>query len=289
LRYLASKPLPDHIFARLALRRVGNAGRFGTVRLAGEQVIDFIPCASVGENIINAGVYVMRRALLERIVVRPCSLEQQILPAAAREGILAGTVFDNFFIDIGVPEDYGQADYVIGAHSRRPAVFFDRDGVLNQDEGYTHRPEDLTWIPGAIEAVRAVNAAGWYTFVVSNQAGVAHGYYSEADVDAFHRFMDSELAIFGAHIDEFRYSPFHPKAAAEAYRRDSNCRKPRPGMILDLLSNWPVDQSRSFLIGDKLSDLEAAKAAGIAGHLYQGGELVALISELIASSSGARQ
>lgn len=161
----------------------------------------------------------------------------------------------------------------------RPAVFFDRDGVLNVDEGYTHLPGDLRWNEGAIAAVKAVNEAGWYAFVVTNQAGVGHGRYSEADVDIFHRHMDSELAKEGAHIDEFVYCPFHPDAKLAAYRKDSPLRKPNPGMILDILARWPVDVSRSFLVGDRDSDLQAAAAASIGAYPYSGGNLHTLIMQ----------
>jgi len=168
----------------------------------------------------------------------------------------------------------------------RPAVFFDRDGVLNVDTGYAHRPEDLYWINGAINAVRAVNNAGWYAFVVTNQAGVGRGHYGEKDVDIFHRHMEVELAKQGAHIDEFIYCPFHPDAKLAAYRKDSPLRKPNPGMILDILARWPVDPSKSFLVGDRDSDLEAAAAASIDAYLYSGGDLHALVAPALKTRRG---
>jgi D-glycero-D-manno-heptose 1,7-bisphosphate phosphatase len=170
---------------------------------------------------------------------------------------------------------------------RRPAVFFDRDGVLNVDTGFTHRPEDLRWSEGAIAAVKAVNQAGWYAFVVTNQAGVGHGHYSEFDVDRFHRHMDAVLAGHGAHIDEFIYCPFHPEAKLQAYRKDSPHRKPRPGMILDILARWPVEIDRSFLIGDRQSDLDAARAASIHAYLYEGGDLHRLVARGLAAAGNA--
>jgi len=159
----------------------------------------------------------------------------------------------------------------------RPAVFFDRDGVLNIDNGYVHRPEALRWSEGAIAAVRAVNQAGWLAFVVTNQAGIGHGYHSEADVIAFHAHMSERLAVEGAHIDEYLHCPFHPEAKLQAYRRESEHRKPGPGMILDLMSRWPVDRAKSFLIGDRESDLEAAARASIDAYHYQGGNLQELV------------
>ncbi|MGZ5928543.1 MAG: D-glycero-alpha-D-manno-heptose-1,7-bisphosphate 7-phosphatase [Rhizomicrobium sp.] len=173
------------------------------------------------------------------------------------------------------------------SRSLRPAVFFDRDGVLNIDNGFTHRPDDLRWNEGAVAAIKAVNDAGWYAFVVTNQAGVAHGHYTEKDVDDFHRQMDRVLAEHGAHIDEYVYCPFHPEAKLAAYRRHSPHRKPQPGMILDLVARWPFEIQKSFLIGDRQSDLQAANAASIRAYLYEGGDLLLLVKQGLAASDAA--
>jgi D-glycero-D-manno-heptose 1,7-bisphosphate phosphatase len=165
--------------------------------------------------------------------------------------------------------------------STRPAVFFDRDGVLNHDAGYLFEASKFKWMDGAREAVRLVNEAGYFAFVVTNQSGVARGFYEESDVDALHRWMADELAAIGAHIDAFEYCPDHPDAIIERYRRASDRRKPRPGMITDLLKRFPVTADRSFLIGDQPTDIEAAEAAGIRGLIYRGGNLETFVREAL--------
>ena len=166
--------------------------------------------------------------------------------------------------------------------SLRGAVIFDRDGVLNQDIGYCHTPERFVWTDGAREAVKAVNDAGLYAFVATNQSGVGRGYYAEADVLALHDWMQAELAAVGAHVDAIAYAPHHPEAADPRYREGAEFRKPRPGMILDLLARFPVDPSRTVMIGDKPSDIEAAEAAGVEGLKFSGGSLLSFVAPVIA-------
>jgi D-glycero-D-manno-heptose 1,7-bisphosphate phosphatase len=166
---------------------------------------------------------------------------------------------------------------------RRPAAFLDRDGVLIEDTGYPHDPAAVRWMAGAPEAVARLNREGFFVFVVTNQSGVARGFYGEAQVHALHRWMEAQLAAAaaGAWIDAFEHCPHHPQAPLPAFRRDCRRRKPAPGMIEDLLRDWPVERAVSFLIGDKPSDLAAAAAAGLPGHLFLGGNLAAFLDRVL--------
>lgn len=166
----------------------------------------------------------------------------------------------------------------------RPAAFLDRDGVLIEDIGYPHRPEHLVWTAGAIEAVRWLNLKGYEVVVVSNQSGVARGYFTEADVEAFHDLMQDALAARGARIDAFYYCPHHPEAAVERYRSEHPWRKPSPGMILQALEDRPIRREGSFLVGDRPTDLEAAAAAGLPGFLADGRDLLEIVQGAAASS-----
>jgi len=171
----------------------------------------------------------------------------------------------------------------VNSNTRRPAAFLDRDGILNEDIGYAHQPDQIIWIPGAMEAVKLLNYSGFHVFVVTNQAGVARGYYTEEDVNALHDWMRRRLASFGARIDDFRFSPFHPEFDDGRFSHLAHWRKPAPGMLIDLMKNWPVETQRSFMIGDRNSDVAAARSAGLSGHLFTGGNLLSAIQRILAS------
>jgi D-glycero-D-manno-heptose 1,7-bisphosphate phosphatase len=170
----------------------------------------------------------------------------------------------------------------------RPALFLDRDGVINVDKGYVSRIADFEWIEGAAETIAAFNARGWWVFVVTNQSGVAYGYYTEDEMQALHDWMNAELAKRGAHIDRIYHCPYHAEGSVARYKRDSYDRKPRPGMLVQAMTDFPVIRERSFLIGDKEADLEAAKAAGVAGFLFTGGNLTAFAEWTLADLAGGR-
>jgi len=158
--------------------------------------------------------------------------------------------------------------------SQLKAVFLDRDGVLNVDHGYAHDYASLEWTPGAREAVAALTKAGVRLIVVTNQSGVARGYYDEAAVHTLHAAMQAEFRCLGGRIETFYHCPFHEDATVEAYRHaDHPDRKPNPGMILRGLAEAELDAGDCVLIGDNLSDLEAARRAGMEGFLFTGGDL----------------
>lgn len=143
------------------------------------------------------------------------------------------------------------------------AVFLDRDGVIIQEPPhYAHELSQLELIPKSADAIRLLNENGFVVIVTSNQAGIAHGYYQEEDAILFHQAMKENLAKEGAYIDAIYYCPHHPEAKIERYRLDCNCRKPKPGMLTRAAKELNIDLKQSYVIGDKLSDIEAGKRAG---------------------------
>lgn len=163
----------------------------------------------------------------------------------------------------------------------RKVLFLDRDGVINKDVSYLYKIADLQWVDGAKEALKLAHDSGYELIVVTNQSGVARGYYKETDVQILHDYMGNELFKAGAPILHFYYCPHHKDGAVERYAVDCNCRKPKPGMILQAIKDFDVDVEHSFLIGDSQRDVEAAEAAGVKGYLFTESNLLDFMKKIL--------
>lgn len=276
---------PDETVGRIVLRRLDDAARFGVVETDGDLVRAFRerppPGATAVPGAINGGIYVFNRKVLQYLA-DICSLERDVMPDLAARGALRGTMASGYFVDIGIPEDLERARRDLPARLRRPALFLDRDGVMNVDHGWVGSRDRFAWMPGAIATARHAVEQGIHVFVVTNQSGVARGNYDEAAVHDLMTWMAEQVRADGGTIDDWRFCPYHPEAVLPAYRRDSDWRKPGPGMLLDLLRAWEVDPARSLLIGDQESDMQAAAAAGMRGVRFPGGDLAAFAEPLLA-------
>ena len=147
------------------------------------------------------------------------------------------------------------------AHRKR-AVFLDRDGTVNVEKEYLHRTEEFEFIADAPDAIRLLKKAGFLVIIVTNQSGIGRGFFDEAAVHRLHRYMDEELSRFGAAVDAYYLCPHHPLHGIGEYRRECGCRKPLPGMLLEAADDFSIDLTASYIIGDKMADVEAGLAAG---------------------------
>ena len=145
----------------------------------------------------------------------------------------------------------------------RKAAFIDRDGVLNEDRGYVFQREDFHWLPGAQEALAQLQSAGYALVIVTNQSGIARGLYTQVDLDVLHAHVTAQLLAAGVQLTGIYACPHHPEALLPALRIHCDCRKPQPGLILQAARAHRLDLSASWLFGDKASDIEAGRRAGV--------------------------
>lgn len=152
-------------------------------------------------------------------------------------------------------------------NEKRPVIFLDRDGTINEEVNYLHRPEDLKLLPGAAEAISRFNQAGFWVIVITNQAGIGRGYYTEKDLEILNQYLNQVLAEKNAHIDGFYFCPHHPEHGIGEYKKTCDCRKPGIGMFLQAERDFAMEKSHSYMIGDKLIDTQAGHNFGVSSIL----------------------
>lgn len=262
----AADGAPDSVKAIIAVKRMRDFERYGTVDVDESGTIiafhEKKPCA---EGLINAGVYLIRKDALDGMPTK-FSLENEFFEKVVSDGALRACECAGGFIDIGVPVDYELAQTMLAPLARGwKLAMFDRDGTINVDTGHLFELEKLELIPATVELMARYAADPDYkVVVVTNQAGIAKGLYTEGDMRALHRYMEQELEKRGARVDAWYFCPHHPD-----YTGECACRKPAPGMLLAAMRDFDANSADCVMHGDKPSDEAAAKAAGV-GFAYAG-------------------
>lgn len=260
----------------VVLKQVENANRYGHVQVENGRIISMrekSPEPTAG--LINAGIYKIRRDLFSADLPDKFSFEKDLLEPqiAALKPLYMQS--DEYFIDIGVPESYAQAcrelKSVIFGNPTHKALFLDRDGVINEDKHHLHKIGDCEFMDGIFDLCRDYKRKGFEIVVVTNQAGIAKGLYSEADYFKLRDFIHAEFEKQKCPIAAEYFCPYHPEGNGK-YKRVSFYRKPAPGMILRAAKDLNLDLAKSVLIGDAETDIMAAKTAGV-------GKTIRLINE----------
>lgn len=211
-------------------------------------------------NLMNGGVYFFKKKFLKKIKNKYSSLEQDILPNLIKKGKIYGKFYKNFFLDIGTKKNLKLAPIKLKFFFK-PAIFLDRDGVLNFDNGYTHKIKDLKLIKKTIKFLKKKKY--YYLFIVTNQAGIAKKKFSLHQFFSFQTNLLKQLYKQGIFINDVKFCPHHKNALLKKYKKICLCRKPNNKMLKDLLNTWPIIKKKSFMIGDSISDKIAAKNTNI--------------------------
>lgn len=260
---------PEDASAVIAVKRMHGFERYGTVDVDADGTLTAFhekrPCE---EGLINAGVYLLRRDALDNMPEK-FSLESDYFERVVGDGSLRAAECAGGFIDIGVPEDYELAQTMLAPLAKSwKLAMFDRDGTINVDTGHLHEPEKLKLIPSTVDIMRGYSDdPGYKVVVVTNQAGIAKGLYTEADMRHLHRYMEDELDGLGVHVDAWYFCPHHPD-----YTGPCGCRKPAPGMLLAAMHDFDAKPSGCVMYGDMPTDRLAAKSAGIEFTLAKDGD-----------------
>lgn len=254
----------------LVLRKMQDCSRYGRVLLDENYTITNFEEKSTEkqEGFINAGIYVLDAKIFAKFsLAKSFSFEKDFLMKYLNNLEPQGFVVDEYFIDIGIPEDYARAQkelpQIVKKSAKNKALFLDRDGVINVDYGHVFEIEKFHFIDGIFDLCARAKELGYLIIVVTNQAGIAKGFYSEDDFLKLTKWMENEFAKRGIKITKTFYCPYHVEAKIEKYRQDSFDRKPNAGMLLKAIEEFNIDPEKSIMIGDKETDMMAADNAKI--------------------------
>ncbi len=256
----AAADAPNGVSAVIAVKRMHDFERYGTVDVdAGGALTAFHEKRPCEEGLINAGVYLLRRDALDGMPEK-FSLESDYFERVVGYGSLCAVECAGGFIDIGVPEDYELAQTMLAPLAKSwKLAMFDRDGTINVDTGHLHEPEKLELIPSTVDIMRGyTDDPDYKVVVVTNQAGIAKGLYTEADMRHLHRYMEDELDRLGVHVDAWYFCPHHPD-----YTGPCDCRKPAPGMLLAAMRDFDALPGRCIMYGDMQCDEFAASSINV--------------------------
>lgn len=242
----------------IACKKMFNFDRYGEVKFDSGIISSFEEKKHVDSGYINGGIYYLQKNIFNGYnLPNKFSIEKDFFEKYISSLNIFAFLSDDYFIDIGIPEDYEKAQFDF---KKNKALFLDRDGIINEDYGYVHKIEDFKFTDFIFDLCKKYQDQGYMIIVVTNQAGIAKGFYSEEDSIKLNHYMVNEFKKKGIIISKTYYCPHRDEDSC-------NCRKPKPGMFLQAIKEYNIDPIVSIAIGDKMSDLEAANKAGI-GKLY---------------------
>ena len=219
-------------------------------------------------NLINSGIYVLSKKIIPYLL-KEGSIEKDVFLKLIKIKKIFGKSYQRPFLDMGEISTLKKLPTFIKYISRKPSLFLDRDGVINQDLGYVHKKQKFIWRKNIFKFIKKYNDNNYYVFVITNQSGIGRGYYKEKDVNFLHDWMLDKIRLEGGNIDKIYFAPFYKNSKNSKYRKGKKMRKPDIGMIDKARSDFNIDIKRSLLIGDQEVDRKVAIKSGIKYKIVQ--------------------
>jgi D-glycero-D-manno-heptose 1,7-bisphosphate phosphatase len=231
-------------------------------------------------NLIYGGVSLIKKKCLKLIKQGYSDFDVDLLNIILKKKKLSGKYYKNKFIDIGSYKDIERLDNFLKRNLKKPAVFLDRDGVINEDYGYVFKKRKFKWKKNIFKAIKYINDKRFYTIIITNQAGIAKGIFTENDYKNLTNWYTKILFKNGCYLDAIYYSPFHKNGIIKKFSVDSTMRKPKTGMLKSAFNDFNINKNKSILIGDKYTDIECGKNFGIKSY-YVSSNLYKQLKKLI--------
>ncbi len=254
LNNFIKKDLPKKILGKMIL--IKNKNYLSNLKLSNLNIKNKKIVFSLNKTkLMNSGIYFFNKSIFRFIEKsKAISLENEILPKLINEAKITGVLSDDYFIDIGLRKNLYLAKKNLGKYFLKPALFLDRDGTINADTGHPHKYKDLKWRKKFLNLLSKNIFLYYDIYIVTNQAGIAKGYYTEKDFLKLQSKIKVFLSNYKIYIKDVEFCPHHPSIRTRNYNIECNCRKPKNGMILNLKKKYGINLKKSILIGDQLND-----------------------------------
>lgn len=218
-------------------------------------------------KLMNSGIYLFKKNILNHIKNKRQSLEEEVLPKLIEQKKIKGILSANYFIDIGTKQNLKLAKKQFNKKFYKPAIFLDRDGVINKDLDHVYKIKDFKYTKNIFTALKRLS--NYYIFIITNQAGIAKGLYTENDFFKLHAKIKGDLIKKNIYINEVKFCPHHPNGIIKKYTKNCLCRKPGTLMINEIFNNWNINLKKSLMIGDRISDMLCAKNSNLKFQFVQ--------------------
>ena len=221
------------------------------------------------EKYVCGGIYYFKKKVINNYKKGILDIDRDLMMKFNNKKNVFVKYYKNNFLDIGTPKDLRKSSAFLKKNTIKPCAFLDRDGVFNEDFGYVYTAKKTKWKKNIFKAIKLLNDNNYRVIIITNQAGIAKGYYSLSDYINYTNWFNKKFFIKGSFIDQTYFSPFHTEGKIKKFKKKSNFRKPGNGMIIKAFKDWEINKGKSFLIGDKETDLLAGRKSGIKSYLVQ--------------------
>ncbi len=232
------------------------------------------------EKYVCGGLYYLKRNIINNFPIKNLDIDRDLILKVNYKKLLYAKYYNKNFLDIGTPKDLKKSPSFLKKNFPKPCAFLDRDGVINKELGYVCSQIRTQWKKNIFKTIKYLNDNNYRVIILTNQAGIAKGYYSLKEYNKYTDWFHDQFLNKGSFIDQTYFSPFHPNGKIKKYKKRSNLRKPGNGMIINAFKDWEINKHKSFLIGDKKTDIVAGRKSGIKSYLVEN-DILSQVKKLI--------
>ena len=238
-------------------------------KINNQNIVTQFKLSNQKKKFVSGGIYYFKKKNLTLLQKGYSDIDKNLVYKIFNRKKITAKIFNKNFIDIGTKKSLKKAPKFINKTLNKPCCFLDRDGVINEEKNYVHKVRDFKWRKNIFKAIKLLNDSNFRVIILTNQAGIAKGFYSEKQFHMLNDWMQKQFNLKGCFIDDVYYCPYHPSAKIKKYKKKTNLRKPGNGMIKKAFKDWTINKNKSFMIGDSEKDIICGKKSNLRSYYVE--------------------